>query len=161
MISVSSATLNGMLKNLGLSEQIAGGLLYLYAGPVPTNADAALDMTGLHTQVAVVSKDGLGVDGLTFEDPVNGVLAKAAAEAWESAAAFDGADDGLATLTVTFYRFCASGDDGRAAAGATDYRVQGTVGLLHSTADLKLAAVEYAETDPIAIGEFYLKLRGG
>src|SRR5690606_8630784 len=110
-----------------------GGFLYLYSGPVPATADEALAMVNDHTEIAKFSDGDDGVTGLTFDEPVNGVLNKAAGEDWRATTSFDGADDGETDLAWSFYRFCQDGDDGRGA--ATGPRVQGTVGGPTSGAD--------------------------
>lgn len=99
------------------------GFLYVFAGPVPATADAALDMVGSHTQLAKLSVDG---NGLTFSAPVGNVLPKAPSEEWEGLIEFEGANAGAPSLSPTFYRFCAAGDDGRGA--STGVRLQGTAG---------------------------------
>ena len=67
-----------------------------------------------------------GTTGLTFAAPSGGAMLKNAGEDWNGLISFDGAEDGETTLTPTFYRFCASGDNGRGAASGP--RLQGTIG---------------------------------
>lgn len=100
-----------------------GGFIYVFSGPVPATPDAALDMSGSHTQLAKLQN---GLSGLTFSAPVGNVLPKNATEVWEGLIEFEGADGSATTLAPTFYRFCASGDTGRAL--ATGIRLQGTAG---------------------------------
>ncbi len=114
-----------------------GGFLYFFAGAVPADADIALDMVNTHTQLAVLSVDNDGSTGLSFAAPVGPVLSKTGSEVWEGTIAFDGKEASETTLTATFFRFCPTGDDGRAA-GGSGARVQGTVGNASSAADLKL-----------------------
>ena len=112
----------------GIKSELDGGTLFYFAGPVPADAGDALDMASQHTQLVAMS-------GLQFDDPSGGVLPKAAGDTWQGLIEFDGAQSGENTLTPTFFRFCASGDDGR---GAGDMRVQGTIGGPQSSADIKL-----------------------
>lgn len=112
----------------GIKSELDGGTLFYFAGPVPANAGDALDMGGQHTQL-------LAMSGLNFAAPSGGTLAKDAGETWSGLIDFDGAQSGDDTLTPTFFRFCAAGDDGR---GAGTMRVQGTIGGPQSSADIKL-----------------------
>lgn len=129
------------LKSTGLATHLAitgsiksaldNGILYLFSGPVPLSADAAID--GASSMLAMITLDGDGSTGLTFEATApGGVLRKTTAEAWS------GTID--TTGTVTFYRFCESGDNGQGLS-TTLKRVQGVVdasnasdGVLVSTA---------------------------
>lgn len=109
-----------------LKTELDGGRMYWFAGPVPASADDALDMDNDHTQLVEMTESGDGVTGLTFDSPVGNAMTKAAGETWSGLISFDGAEDEESTLTATFYRFCADGDDGRGA--ATGPRLQGTIG---------------------------------
>lgn len=131
----SDALANLMLS--ALKDQLDGGFLYIFAGPVPADADDALDMGADHTQVIALTNNNDGITGLTFDAPVGGILSKAASEDWVGTVTFDGADGSMSTLAPTFYRFCASSDDGRSAGGLTP-RLQGTVGGPASSARIKL-----------------------
>ena len=106
-----------------VKSALDGGFLYVFAGPVPATADEALDMVSSHTELAKLSVAG---NGLTFSVPVGNVLPKDPNEEWEGLIVFDGADAGAPTLSPTFYRFCAAGDDGRGT--STGVRLQGTAG---------------------------------
>lgn len=119
-----------------IKAELDGGFLYIYSGPPPASADAALDMGSAHTQLVKLSVNGDGSTGLTFAAPVGPVMSKNSAESWEGLIAFDGADDGESELAPTFYRFCGTGDDGRSASGGP--RLQGTVGGPTSGANLVL-----------------------
>ncbi|MDR1076356.1 MAG: hypothetical protein LBL59_08710 [Xanthomonadaceae bacterium] len=113
-----------------------GGNLYLFNGPVPVDPDDALDMETDHTQLVKMTLGGDGSTGLTWGDPVGNVLPKPAGTVWEGLIAFDGAQAAQTSLSATFFRFCAAGDDGRGA--GTTMRIQGTVGGPTSAADLIL-----------------------
>lgn len=135
-ISISAALRNGMLQGSSLKEQLDGGFLYVYAGTVPADADAALDMTNVHTQLVKVTSDAVPADsgstGLNFDTTAsNGALAKAPAETWAGKINFvgkDAAQAGVGPLTATFFRFCAAGDNGQAAGSGSTPRIQGTIG---------------------------------
>lgn len=157
-LKISVPTANGLANGMGLKEQFDGGLLYLFAGPVPDTADAALDMVSQHTQVVAISVNSAGT-GLTFDAPNLGVLGKAEAEVWSGVVELVGAQAGAGTLAPTFYRFCAAGDDGRGAANAsTGYRVQGAVGGPNSGAELQLGATDLVEGNTQPVGSFGWKV---
>jgi hypothetical protein len=154
MLKVSTATANAALNGTGFKEQFDGGLLYLYAGPVPADADVALDMSTLHTEAVIISESGSG-DGLTFDAPAGGVLGKAASETWSGVPDTNGYQGSLTTIAPTFYRFCAGSDNGRGAANtSTGYRVQGTVGGPNSGADLQLGNATVTEGVSQPVGAF-------
>lgn len=134
------------------SALLDGGNLYLYAGPVPASADAALDMVNDHTEVAKFTESGDGTTGLTFNAATGRVVSKTSGESWQATTAFDGAEDTEPSLLITFYRFCPAGDDGRGA--ATGARIQGTVGNLLSGADLVMNDPNKAEAVLLPINSF-------
>lgn len=116
------------LKSTGLATHLAvtgslkaaldSGFLFLFSGPVPASADAAID--GSSVMLAKLTVGGDGSTGLTFSaTAAGGVLVKTSSEAWSATIA--------ATGTATFYRFCEAGDAGTALS-TTAKRVQGTVG---------------------------------
>lgn len=137
-LKATAATKNALLNAIGLKEQLDDGFLYLFSGAVPATADEALNMATTHTELLMVSVDGDGVTGLTFNAPSGGILAKASGEAWSGEAAFDGFN-AATTQAATFFRFCAAGDDGRGAAHAsTGYRIQGTVSAVSGGGDCQI-----------------------
>lgn len=158
-IQLSEALANALGNAGGIKELLDGGNLYLYAGPVPATADAALDMVNDHTEVAKFTESGDGTTPLTFDAPSARVVSKASSESWQATTAFDGAEAAEASLEITFYRFCPAGDDGRAAADpSTGYRVQGTVGDLLSGADLKMNDPNKAEAVLLPMNSFGWRL---
>lgn len=152
------ASKNGILNSTGVKEQLDLGFLYIYAGPIPATADAALDMVNDHTELVKISVSG-GATGLTFATPSAGVVSKNGGEVWTGTCAFSGADGATSTLTPTFYRFCAAGDDGRGTADAsTGYRVQGSVGGPSSGADLQLGTDTLTDGNTQPIGAFSITI---
>lgn len=147
-ISYSLALRNALLGSSGLKEILeagnaapAGLYLYLFAGPVPANADEALDMVSDHTQTVKVAADATAIaDGIVplelAASASGGYITKSTSQTWKGLIAFDGVNDASPSLTPTFWRLCAGGDNGRAAGTGTSYRVQGTAGV--SGADLLL-----------------------
>lgn len=121
-----------------IKTALDGGRMYWFSGAVPATATAALDMGAEHTQLVEMTESGDGATGLTFDAPVGSSMLKASAEVWRGLIAFDGAEDTATTLTATFYRFCAAGDNGRGA--ATGPRLQGTIGPAGS--DIPMASAD-------------------
>lgn len=126
-----------------------GGFLFIFSGPVPANADEALDSNpgpGQHVTLVMVSVDDDGVTGLTFDAPATGDLYKAAAEVWEGTILQSGA--------ASFYRFVEPGDDPYAA-GSGKSRIQGLCGTSPFSSDLVLPTVNLTagggSTVPISI----------
>lgn len=120
-----------------IKTELDGGFAYLFAGAVPAGPEVALDMATVHTQVAKLSLAGDGVTGLTFDAAADFVLSKPGAAVWSGLVDFDGLVAGPGTITPTFFRICAAGDNGRAA-GVAGFRLQGTVGGPTSSAAMKL-----------------------
>lgn len=131
----------------------AGAFLHLFRGPVPQTAAEAIDPTaGL---VMTLTRDGDGVTGLTFEPTApNGVLRKTAAEAWKGTV---GAGNGG---EVAFFRLCVGTDNGQGAAGASDYRAQGTVGK-DMTYGLFLTNNVFADGEQLELDDFQMLLPTG
>lgn len=121
-----STGLRGKLMDTGsLKTIMAGGLIRIYSGVAPADADAAV--TG--TLLCTVSNNSTGT-GINFDAAaVAGVISKAAAETWSGANA--------ATGTATYFRHVAAGDDGTLS--TTQARIQGTISTVG--ADLNLSSV--------------------
>lgn len=159
-ISFSAALSESVLNNSGIKTRLDTGFLYLFAGPVPTNADEALNTGALHTQLAKFGTTAVADPpvGLTFDAPSGNVLPKAAAEGWLTLTAFDGVDSASSPLAPTFFRFCNTADNGRGAGDGTTYRIQGTVGGPADVADLNMATATLPNTAERSIGFFQVRL---
>lgn len=156
MLLLTPALANVLLAQV--KSRLDGGLLTLFAGTVPRAAADALDLANVHTQLVRISLNSTGT-GLTFDVPVNGVLTKAPAEVWRGTTQFEGVDASQTTLTPTFYRFCAAGDDGRGAADAlTGFRLQGAVGGPSSGAELRLGVATLTAGNEQPVGDFGWRL---
>lgn len=134
-MKISVALANAMLQGSSLKEQLDGGFIYLFAGAVPADADAALDMVSTHTLLAKIAADTVpadaGVVGLNFDTAaVNAAIAKAPAETWAAKINFTGKDAaqaGVSSLQATFFRHCAAADNGQAIGTTSTPRIQGTI----------------------------------
>ena len=101
-----------------------GGLLNIYAGPVPATADAALDPS--NALLCVISDAGTGTGLNMGAAAVDGVLQKDAAQVWSGTNAASG--------IATFYRHVATGDDGSLSTTAT--RLQGSIAVVGAEINL-------------------------
>lgn len=136
-----------MMVGGSLRSLINAGFLYFYDGPVPANADAAID--GSAHKIFKFTKDNDGSTSLTFQNiSSNGVLRKTTAEDWKGAAI-------ATTSALTFYRWCLSTDDGTGASGGTQLRVQGTIGT-DGTFGFILSSVAYTSGDLLDLDDFQI-----
>ena len=119
----STGLKNSILATGSFRSVLGGGVIKLYGGPVPADADAVASSDLLCT----ISLNDTGA-GLSFEaSATGGVITKSAGEVWKGTTVLTG--------IATHYRFVASGDTG--AASTSEPRLQGTVGM--AGADLNLS----------------------
>lgn len=114
-----STNLAAALCTVGsLKDLLDGGVINIYAGTKPADADA---VKGGATLLRTITLDGDGVTGLTFDPSApNGVLKKPTADAWESEAS------PAASGTAVWWRYNSNiSDDNSAVASSTNYRIQG------------------------------------
>lgn len=139
----------------GMRTALNGGSLFIYAGTIPADADAALDMVAGHTELAKVTAGG---GGLNFDTAVDGFLYKSASETWAGLVDFDGAGSGSTTLTPTFFRFCPAGDNGRGAGAGP--RLQGTVSGPSGNGDVKLQSATVTDngSNEVGLAGFYIEV---
>lgn len=157
-ISISDALANAILQGSSLKEELDGGFIYIYAGTVPTNADAALNVATTHTLLVKIAADAVpadaGVVGLTFEAlAASRAIVKETTETWVGKVHFVGfsaASAGVSPLTATFYRFCDAADTPTAAGSASTPRIQGTVGT--AGADMNLTSVSLSDNGANTVG---------
>ena len=158
-VTPSIATANAMLNGTGLKEQLDGGFLYVFAGPVPATADEALDLVSKHTALVKISLNSTAT-GLTLSAPASGAIGKPSGDTWAGAVNIDGYQGSETELAPTFCRFCVGLDDGRGAAdGTTGYRIQGTAGGPNSGAFLQFGVAELVDGNTQPVGAFSLSLQ--
>lgn len=133
---VSTGARNKMLDTGSLKTLLNLGSIKIYAGPVPADADAALDPA--NTLLCTVT-NASGATGLTLGVAAEGVLTKAEGEVWSGVNAASG--------TATFYRHVAAGDDGTLS--TTQVRLQGAIGLAGAEMNLSSTALVAAATQTI------------
>jgi len=120
-----------------LQDAMRNGVLRVYSGSQPTNADSAASGT-LLAQFTVdggTFVHGTATNGINWDNAASAVISKAAAETWKSTA--------VATGTAGWFRFCANPTDS-GGASTTLPRVDGTVGT--SGADMLLVTTAITST---------------
>lgn len=142
-IQLSSGLRDHLLISGSFKSALDGGVLRIYSGAIPANADA--DSSGA-TILTTISLDATGT-GLTWGSTVTaGILSKNTSEIWR------GLVDN--TGTATYFRFMAIADTG--ALSTTDKRVQGTVGLVG--ADLNFSNVNLVAGNYRVVGSLNVTL---
>lgn len=145
MIHFSTVLSNALLATGSLKSLIDGSKIYVYSGPVPVDGNVAVD--GSSVLLVTISNGGTGV---TFDGaPANGVLQKTAAETWTATVGTTG--------VASFYRMCVGADTGSGAAGAGNYRVQGTIGT-DASFDLVFASTALTSGNAQPINTYQLIL---
>ncbi len=123
-LKLSTGLRDKLMDTGSLKSIFAGGLIKIYSGAAPADADAAV--TG--TLLCTISLNSTGT-GVNFDTAaVGGILSKAPAEVWSG--------NNSATGVAAYYRHVASGDNG--ASSTTQARIQGSVATVG--ADLNLSS---------------------
>ncbi len=135
-LKISTALANALATSSSLKAALDGAHLYIYAGTMPTNADAALPRDA----VLLCDVSGPASAGLNWDaTPVNGALMKDAAQAWSGTNA--------ATGTATFFRIALPADTGTAS--STAVRIQGDVAT--AGAALNLSSLSLVSGAPLTL----------
>jgi hypothetical protein len=143
---ISTALRNHMLATGSVKAGMDGGVIKIYAGTEPVDADAAL---GAATLLVTISNNDAGT-GINFDaTPTSGVLVKAPAEVWSGTC--------VASGTASFYRFVPLADDGTSS--TTFKRMQGTVGVVG--ADLLVSSTTFVSGNLRQINSFAAGMPAG
>lgn len=143
MIKLSTGLRVALAVGDDLKATLDGGLVRIYSGSVPANADAALGSAVLMCEISV------GGDGtpVTWEATAPlGVLRKTVSENWTGNNVADG--------NPTFFRYVLDGDAGDAS--ATAVRFQGSAGALGS--DMYIAELPLVTGQPQSFSLFQLAI---
>ena len=78
-LELSTGLRSGMLNSTGIKEAFANGTIFVYNGPQPINADAAVQGTllGQVTLNGGAFTFGTSTNGINFDAPVLNVVSKA------------------------------------------------------------------------------------
>lgn len=142
-----------MANATGILTMFAKGAIYLYTGPQPASADAAVGsatLLGIVTHNAVTFVPGGAADGLNFDTPVLGVLNIKSTESWKSVCTAAG--------TMGWFRMVGNAVDSFGAS-TTLCRIDGSIAT--SGADLNLPSLVTAVGTPISITTFQITLPSG
>ena len=140
-----------MVGQVGLAGALAAGSIEIYSGPQPLTADSPISGTllGRVTTNGGSWAEGSPTNGLNFDPAANGVISKAAADAWKFT--------GLANGTAGWFRFRANvADSGAADTNATHARLDGSIGV--SGSDLNLSNINITLNAPSTIDVFQFTL---
>jgi hypothetical protein len=143
---ISTGLRNHMLVTGSVKSGMDGGVIKIYAGTEPADADASI---GAATLLDTISNNDTGT-GINFDaTPTSGVLVKAPAEVWSGTC--------VASGTATFYRFVSLADDGTSS--TTFKRMQGTVGVVG--ADLLVSSTAFVSANLRQINSFSAGMPAG
>lgn len=148
-LQLSTGLRNGMLNATGFKEAFAAGVIYIYSGSQPVNADAAVQGTllGIVTKNAGAFVFGTATNGISFDAPAAGVVSKAAAETWQMVA--------IAAGTAGWFRLMGNPVDALGSS-TTLPRLDGSIGI--SGADLNLTNITFAIGTPVTLDVFQFTL---
>jgi hypothetical protein len=143
---LSTGMRNHMLVTGSVKSGLDGGVIRIYAGSPPVNADASV---GSATLLCTISNNDLGT-GITLAASASGGIGqKTVTETWSGTVTTSG--------TASFFRFSPVGDDG--ASTTTVLRLQGTVGT--ALADLLLATTAFTSGSLRQIDTFHVAMPAG
>lgn len=144
-VKVSTGLRNDMLNGTGLKEAFANGVIYLYSGPQPDSADDAVQGTLLMkiTQDAGAFAFGTATNGINFDDPASGIIAKAAAENWQGV--------GITAGTIGWGRLMGNATD---ALGSSTTLPRIDFAVATSGGDVNLSSTEVEAGSPLTLDQF-------
>lgn len=132
-----------------LKEALADGVIKIYSGSQPANADTAVSGTHLVTITvgSAAFTPGSPAAGLEFDAADGGEITKAAAETWSGV--------GLADGTAGWFRFYANATDA-GSSSTTLPRIDGSIGT--SGADLNMSSTSIVTDSTYTIDSFKFTL---
>ena len=141
----STGVYNNIFNATGLKTLFANGIIEIYTGAAPANADNAVTGTLLCTitKASGAFVAGTATNGINFDAPVLRVISKAAAETWSGNA--------VATGTAGWARFKANGVDA-GGSSTTLPRIDMSIGV--SSGDLRLATVALVSGAPVIVQSY-------
>lgn len=155
MLRISSGLQAKLLGGSGagsLQTLLSGGVLRVYAGTQPADADTTegsavlLGEVSLNGGTFIPGAGGASTNGLTFDDPASGDLNKAAAEVWQGSGVADG--------SAGWFRFYDS--NRTTGASTTAVRLDGVIAT--SGGELTMTNTAIAVGTPIILNTFVATL---
>jgi len=148
-LKLSTGLRNGMLNSTGFTEALNDGVIYVYTGAQPTNADTAVSGTLLLTITVDNGAWAAGspTNGLGFDAPASGVISKAAAEVWRGL--------GVAAGTAGWFRMVGNATDA-GGASTTLPRMDGTCAI--SGGDMAMSSIAIVIGVPTTVDTFQFTL---
>jgi len=139
----STKLFNAMLG--AVDTQLTNGVIYLYTGAQPVDADSAVTGTliGIATKDAGAFTPGAATNGLNFATAVLNAMSKESAEVWKFTA--------IAAGTIGWFRFVGNATDSGASSTALP-RIDGSVGI--TSGDARTSKVTYAIGETGTIDSF-------
>lgn len=120
--SYSTGLVNAWLENKGFAEILANGVIEIYSGTRPVNADAAIPdptkLLGTVTKNGGAFTPGVATNGLNFGTPTDKTIDKSPEEVWMFTAIKSG--------TATWFRHKGNATDG-GASSTTLPRIDGSI----------------------------------
>lgn len=147
--SFSTGLRNGMLGTDDFKTLMNDGVLAIFSGTKPANADAVEsgDLLMLYTLNAGAFTPGSPTNGLSFDVVSNGVISKTAAETWSGVGL---AAAGTGT-TATWFRFY--DNSYTTGASTTAVRFDGSIGTSTSY-ELRMSNTTIVENGPATVSTF-------
>jgi hypothetical protein len=137
-----------------VQELLSGGMIRIYSGAQPANADAVetgtllCDIT-LASGAFTPGANGASTNGLTFADAVAAAIGKTVAEVWSG--------EGLAANTAGWFRFYAS--ERVTGASTSSVRFDGDVSSVAAgTGDLQIDSTSIATGAVVTVTQFDINL---
>ncbi len=145
----STGLRNKLLNDTGIRSALANGVIRIYSGAQPVNANAAVTGTLLLTitKSSGAFTHGSATNGINFDAPVDAVLSKAAAEVWSGV--------GVAGGTMGWFRFSGNPlDDG--SSSTTLARIDGSIAKVGG--DLEVNSTTVVTGQPNTVDQFDLSM---
>ena len=154
-VQLSTGLRNGMLNATGLTTAFTNGVVYIYSGPQPLNADQAVQGTllGIVTKNAGAFAFGTATNGLNFSAPAAGVVSKDG-NAWQVGVG-NGTTGWIAAGIAGWFRLMGNPTDSLGVS-TTLPRMDGSIST--AGADLNLSSINTVVAAPATIDVFQFTL---
>ena len=143
-VRLSTFLRTGLAGTIGFTTAFTNGVIEVYSGSQPADANSAVTGTllGTITLASGAFTAGVATNGLTWAAAAAGVASKTGV--WSM--------NGIATGTAGWFRLKGNPVDAGAAADTTHYRLDGSVAT--SGADLNLSNISIVSGTPVTVDSF-------